>query len=203
MAFGLLCLSPVLPPPPAVESPAAAAAPAAKAPPTVRTSPAVRTPALKAPALKTPALKTLAAAAAGSTARPRPRPQGTRRLIGLLLILAGCCILPWIAALALDPPLLVEPSKWNDAWIGIDACEAVGLLATGLLLRRGDVRMRMAAAATAVLLFADACFDLSTATPSERPLSILMAGLAEVPIGLLCAFLAFRRRLAQPLGDPP
>lgn len=157
-------------------------------PPALLPPPAAQTPAAVAPPVEK---KTSAAAA------PMRRPWTTHRLVGLFLILAGCCILPWIAALALDPPLLVEPSKWNDLWIGVDACEAVGLLSTGLLLRRGDPRMRIAAAATAILLFADACFDLSTATPTERPLSILMAALAEVPIGALCVFLALRGHSAQ------
>jgi len=115
------------------------------------------------------------------------------RLLGAGLIAAGCLVLLWIGVLAAQTPLLAEPANWNAAWIGLDVLEAAGLLTTGLLLRRQDPRMGLAAAATAMLLFMDAWFDVMTAAPSERLLSIAMAAVAELPIGAVCARLALRR----------
>jgi hypothetical protein len=119
------------------------------------------------------------------------RARALRRL-GLGFIVAGCCIVLWIGVLAAQLPLLAEPANWNDAWIGLDALEAAGLLSTGLLLRRQDPRMCVAAAATSMLLFMDAWFDVMTAAPGERVLSVLMAVVAELPVGSLCAALALR-----------
>lgn len=115
------------------------------------------------------------------------------RLLGLGLIVAGCCIVLWIGVLAAQLPPLAEPADWNGAWIGLDVLEAAGLLATGVLLRRDDPRMCLAAAATAMLLYTDAWFDMMTATPGERLLSVAMAVFAELPTGSLCAVLALRR----------
>jgi hypothetical protein len=119
------------------------------------------------------------------------RIRGSRRL-GLGLIAAGVCVILWIGVLAAQTPVLAEASNWNAAWIGLDALEGAGLVSTGLLLRRQDPRMCLAAAATAMLLFVDAWFDVMTATAAERPLSIAMAVLVELPIGSLCARLALR-----------
>jgi hypothetical protein len=129
--------------------------------------------------------------AAAARVVPGPR-AGAPRLLGLGLIIAGCCVVLWIGVLAAELPLLAEPTAWNDAWIGLDALEAAGLLCTGLLLRRQDPRMCLAAAATAMLLYTDAWFDVMTAMPGERLLSVVMALVAELPTGSLCAVLALR-----------
>lgn len=131
-------------------------------------------------------------AAEDATARAARAKRGQRRLEALL-IGAGAALVPWIGVLALQLPPLAEPSSWNDAWMGLDALEATGFIATGLLLRRRDERVCLAAAATAMLLFIDAWFDVMTATPAERPLSALMAIVAELPLGTLCARIALRR----------
>lgn len=120
------------------------------------------------------------------------RAAAVPRLLGLGLIVAGCCIILWIGVLAAQLPPLAEPSNWNDAWIGLDVLEAAGLLCTGLLLRRQDPRLCVAAAATAMLLYTDAWFDVMTAVPGERLLSVVMALVAELPTGSLCAVLALR-----------
>lgn len=114
------------------------------------------------------------------------------RRLGLGFIVAGCGIVLWIGVLAAQLPLLSEPANWNDAWIGLDALEAAGLLSTGLLLRRADPRMCVAAAATSMLLYTDAWFDVMTAMPGERLLSVVMALTAELPVGSLCGALALR-----------
>lgn len=114
------------------------------------------------------------------------------RRLGVGFIAAAALTVAWIGVLAAQLPLLAEPTNWNAAWIGLDTLEAAGLLCTGLLLRRQDPRMCMAAAATAMLLYTDAWFDVMTATPDERLWSVLMAAVAELPLGSLCIALSLR-----------
>jgi hypothetical protein len=114
------------------------------------------------------------------------------RRLGGGFIVAGCLTVLWIGVLAAQLPLLAEPTNWNAAWIGLDTLEAAGLLSTGLLLRRQDSRMCVAAAATGMLLYTDAWFDVMTAAPDERMLSVLLAVVAELPVGSLCVALALR-----------
>lgn len=102
-------------------------------------------------------------------------------------------LIPWIGVLAARIPFLTGgPSTGNGAWIGLDMLETVSLMATGLLLRRRDRRVCLAAAATAALLCTDAWFDLMTATAAQLPYSIAMAGGAELPIAALCVRIVLR-----------
>jgi hypothetical protein len=82
---------------------------------------------------------------------------------------------------------------WPAAWVGLDAMEALGLVATGVLVRRRDARRCLAAAATATLLLADAWFDVTTAASgADHLVALLLAVFAEVSIAALCAVLAVR-----------
>lgn len=77
---------------------------------------------------------------------------------------------------------------WNAAWVGLDALEALGLLSTAVLRRRGDDRHRLTAAATGALLVVDAWWDTVTAAPGGEPASaVAMAVCAELPPAALCA----------------
>jgi hypothetical protein len=53
------------------------------------------------------------------------------------------------------------------------------------------------AAATCALLLADAWFDVVTSDPGERIEAILEAGLAELPLAVLCAFLVYDAERVQ------
>lgn len=69
----------------------------------------------------------------------------------------------------------------------------VGLVATGLLVRRQSPRTSMVAAATATLFLIDAWFDTVTARIGTDYLESLVIGLvAELPLGALCAIVAWR-----------
>ena len=132
----------------------------------------------------------------GARSLPAVRPLGpvrTRRLpLPWLLVGLGGVLLPWLGVLAAS-------GEWN--WVGLDALEAVGLIATGLLLRRADPRHCLTAAATAVLLLTDAWFDTATAAPGTAlGTALAEAVLVELPLALLCARLALGalRALRQP-----
>jgi len=69
----------------------------------------------------------------------------------------------------------------------------IGALLPGLLLRRGDCRACLTAAATSALLLVDAWFDTMTAAPGpDFELAVLMAVFAELPLAVACAVLATR-----------
>jgi hypothetical protein len=115
------------------------------------------------------------------------------RLLGLGFLLCAAGMVPWLAVLALTLPSATRVPHWSAAWVGLDALEALGLAATGWLVRRGDPRRCLPAVATAALLIADAWFDISTAgTGGPLIEAIVMAACAEIPAAVLCAVIAWR-----------
>jgi hypothetical protein len=78
--------------------------------------------------------------------------------------------------LAVSLPPSTRAWHWSAAWIGLDAMEAAGLLATGLLALRHDVKCCVAALPTAGVLLADASLDVATAPPGPSELaSVVLA----------------------------
>ena len=120
-----------------------------------------------------------------TAARPN---HAARLLVGL-----GLALLPWLVVLATTLPSTTTVSHWSLAWVGLDCLEAVGLISTGVLLRRGDPRRCLTAMATSVLLVCDAWFDVTTSAPgAEVASAVAMALLVELPLALFCARLALR-----------
>ncbi|MGW4395876.1 hypothetical protein ACWEHA_11340 [Amycolatopsis nivea] len=114
-------------------------------------------------------------------------------LLAKVLTVLGLAMIPWLVFLHTELPVTAQASHWAWAWTGLDGLEALGLLVTGLLLRRGDCRAGLTSAATSALLLADAWFDTMTAAPgSDFTLAVLMAGFAELPLAVVCAVLATR-----------
>jgi hypothetical protein len=109
-------------------------------------------------------------------------------------------MVPWLTYLAIALPARASVTHWSAAWVGLDIMEAVGLAATGWLVRRGDPRRCLAAAATAMLLLADAWFDISTAG-SGLTQAVAMAACAELPMAALCSVVAYRA--VHEIGRPP
>jgi hypothetical protein len=134
----------------------------------------------------------LAAIRLAPRAVPAPRSGGLRRLWPLL-VGCGLVMLPWLALLAAWVPASTRVSHWSTAWVGLDGLEAIGLMTTGWLLRRGDPRHCLAATATAAFLVTDAWFDVTTASSgSGLRIAIAMAVLGELPAAGLCVALAIR-----------
>ncbi|GAX49503.1 hypothetical protein [Streptomyces olivochromogenes] len=122
-----------------------------------------------------------------------PRPARGMRRAGWLLVACGLALLPWLYVLATGLPATATAAHWPVAWVGLDALEALGLIATGLLAARGDRRHALAAAATATLLVVDAWFDTTTAAPGgDFVTAVAMALGAELPLAALCGRLALR-----------
>ncbi len=124
------------------------------------------------------------------------------RWLALGISLAGTALLPWMVYLAISLPARPRAWHWPAAWVGLDAMEAAGLLTTGLLFLRQDIRSCLTALATAGLLAADAWFDVTTAPPGRDELtSLLLALIAELPGAACCVAIGvagLRRLLAGP-----
>jgi hypothetical protein len=122
-----------------------------------------------------------------------PRSARGMRWVGWLLMACGLALLPWLYVLATGLPATATAANWPLAWVGLDALEALGLIATGLLTARGDRRDALAASATATLLVVDAWFDTTTAGPGgDFATALAMALGAELPLAALCGRLALR-----------
>ncbi|MGW3360445.1 hypothetical protein ACWDFL_34505 [Streptomyces bungoensis] len=122
-----------------------------------------------------------------------PRPARGMRRAGWLLVTCGLALLPWLYVLATGLPATATAAHWPVAWVGLDALEALGLIATGLLAARGDRRHALAATATATLLAVDAWFDTTTSAPGgDFATAVAMALGAELPLAALCGRLALR-----------
>jgi hypothetical protein len=140
----------------------------------------------------------------------RPRlASGRRRRHNLLWWLAaaltagGAGLIPWLVVLATSLPASTRAWNWSTAWVGLDSLEALGLLSTGVLLIRRDLRYCLTAAATAALLLVDAWFDVTTSAPGpDRLLAIAMAAVIELPVSAVCATLA-ARGLNRQSAPPP
>jgi hypothetical protein len=130
-----------------------------------------------------------------------PRRRWRQRLLGLALLASGAGMVPWLTYLAITLPARTSVPHWSAAWVGLDVMEAIGLVATGWLVRRGDAHRCLVAAATAMLLVVDAWLDISTAG-SGLTGAVAMAACAELPMAALCSVVAYRavRDSSRPPG---
>jgi hypothetical protein len=111
--------------------------------------------------------------------------------LGVALIGSGLALVPWLFVLATGLPSTVAAAHWPAAWAGFDGLEALGLITTGVLVRRGDHRRCLPAAVTATLLVVDAWFDVVTAASgAERTAALAMAGCLELPLAFVCSVVA-------------
>lgn len=131
----------------------------------------------------------------------RPRGAAISGRAGTALLVLGLVMVPWIVYLHTDLPAAVHAEHWDWAWTGLDAIEALGLITSGLLLRRGDTRVSLTAMVVATLLSVDAWFDTMTAAPgADLAMALVMAVCVEIPLAVTCAVLAWRRFPARTAG---
>ena len=152
----------------------------------------------------TTAPRTTASDGSGMEASPTATATGDRRLrwLARALVVAGLGMIPWLVLLATALPASTVADHWSTAWVGLDAMETIGLLATGALLLWRDHRSCLAATVTATLVFTDAWFDVTTSAPGLAQLTaIVMAAFIEVPVSVLCAALALRLARANGPGS--
>jgi hypothetical protein len=104
---------------------------------------------------------------------------------------AAAVLVPTVVLLLVALPSEHKAEHWDVAWGGFDVMLALILLAVAITAWRGSAWLEAAAAAAATLLVVDAWFDVLTAsTGSELVLALIEAVLVELPLALVCLWLA-------------
>lgn len=117
---------------------------------------------------------------------PRTASPGRVRLARLGLMVGGAAaLIPWIVFLGFTLPASYVANNWSAVWIGFDIMLLALMTATAVLgfLRRQV--LVLTAFATGILLVCDAWFDIMTAEPADRWVSVLTALFAELPLAAL------------------
>ncbi len=118
----------------------------------------------------------------------------------LLFASAALVLVPWIGLLVASLPCHYSARHWGIAWAGFDAGLALALGVTAYAARRRAAWLDRAAIAAGTLLIADAWFDVVTARGAGTIVLALTEALAiELPLALLCIWVAQTSRLRQPL----
>ncbi|MEP7179122.1 MAG: hypothetical protein ABI775_08545 [Pseudonocardiales bacterium] len=109
--------------------------------------------------------------------------------------LAVCCaigFIPWIVYLALTLPARQRAVDYDIAWVGYDAAMAVVMAALAFCALRRKPATGAVAAVAATMLVVDAWFDIvTTEEPEHLTLAIISAVLLEIPLAIVCAWVAF------------
>ena len=109
-----------------------------------------------------------------------------------LFAVLGAGTIPWTVYLSLTLPDHARTHNYRLAWVGFDVLLIVGLLATAFLASVGRPLAGQAAGCTATMLVIDAWFDVTTSGRAERGTAVLLAALVELPLAVLCAWIAHR-----------
>jgi hypothetical protein len=122
-----------------------------------------------------------------------------------LFAFLGVCLVPWTVWIAYQLPQRHLARHWDVAWGGFDAAMAGLLLATAIAAWRRSPWIQGTATAAATMLVCDAWFDMATAARgSEEAMAIASAVVVELPLAVLCLWVArnaehayelFRRRV--------
>jgi hypothetical protein len=103
----------------------------------------------------------------------------------------GIGLVPWTLLLAFTLPDHHGTNHYNLAWTGFDIVLAGFLIATAIGTARRAAWLQSVAAVAAALLVCDAWFDVVTArTTSELVQAVVEAALVEIPLAILCFWMA-------------
>jgi hypothetical protein len=115
----------------------------------------------------------------------------SRRWAGGFFVVLGVGLVPWALWIGYSLPSRHVAHHWDLAWAGFDVVLGAALLGTGFTLLTGRRLAASFAAATGALLLTDAWFDIVTAADAnERLLAVALAAFAEIPLAILCFWLA-------------
>jgi len=113
-------------------------------------------------------------------------------------VLAAAVLVVWTLVLAYRLPAHHTSHHWDVAWVGFDIALAAALAATGWAIVRCAKWATPVAAVAATLLLCDAWFDTVLANGRhEQVEALLEAVLVEIPLAILCVWLASRRTPAR------
>jgi hypothetical protein len=108
-----------------------------------------------------------------------------RRIRLWLMIGASIGLIPWIVYLALTLPEKYVAHNWQATWVGFDILLLMFIVATAILGYLRRQLLVLTAFTTGVLLICDAWFDVMTAGPADKWVSVLTAVLAELPLAII------------------
>jgi hypothetical protein len=114
-----------------------------------------------------------------------PAILGRIRRIRLSLMIGGSiAMIPWIVYLAFTLPESYVAHNWPLTWVGFDLLMVMFMIATAAFGYFRRQVLMFSAFTSGVLLICDAWFDLMTAGPDDRWLSIITALGIEVPLAI-------------------
>lgn len=114
-----------------------------------------------------------------------------RRWPAPLLLAVSIALVPWTIALGWRLPARHTAHHWDAAWVGFDIALIAALGATAYAIARRRVWVQVPAVVAATLLLIDAWFDNLLADGAhEHLMAALEAGFGEIPLALICLWLA-------------
>lgn len=108
-----------------------------------------------------------------------------RRMRLVLMVGAVVGLIPWIVYLAFTLPDKYIAQNWPATWVGFDILILAFMGATAVLGLLRRQLLVLTAFTTGILLVCDAWFDVMTAAPADRWLSVLTAVLGELPLAAI------------------
>ena len=114
------------------------------------------------------------------------------RWVGPLAFGSLAGFLPWIVYLGLTLPEKVSAQHYDIAWLGFDCALWTMLAVLGWAALRRHAATGPVAAVASMMLIVDAWFDIFTSSAShgEMVLAITLAICGELPLAILCAWVA-------------
>ena len=121
-----------------------------------------------------------------------------RRWFAPLLLLVAVALVPWTVALGWRLPARHTSEHWDAAWIGFDVALIAAIAATAYAIARQRPWVQITAATAAALLIMDAWFDNLLANGMhEHVVAALEAGAGELPLALICLWIALHSEQAS------
>lgn len=115
-----------------------------------------------------------------------------RRVRLVLIVGAIAGLIPWIVYLAIALPDKYIAHNWPATWVGFDVLILIFMAVTAVLGLLRRQLLVLTAFTTGILLVCDAWFDVMTAAPEDRWLSVLTAVLGELPLAAILVTGALR-----------
>ncbi|MCW2497946.1 hypothetical protein [Jatrophihabitans sp.] len=120
------------------------------------------------------------------------------RWLGPLTICFMAGLLPWIVYLAMTLPARSRADHYDIAWVGFDCAMWLVIGMLGFCAFTGRAATGPFAAVAATMLCLDAWFDVTTSQgQSQFVFAIVLAGAAEIPLAILCGWVAVNAELVR------
>ena len=108
------------------------------------------------------------------------------------LLLAALILAPWSLWLAISLPRRTAAYNWGAAWAGFDLLLSIALALTAISVWRRSHWALTVSGIAAGMLVCDAWFDVMTSSHQGRPVAVIEALFAELPLAFVCIWLARR-----------